>query len=43
MSDPTTLRRLYGRRSGHKLRKAQAALLEYLLPRVAVLEGALTA
>ncbi|HKT16140.1 MAG TPA: tRNA (guanine(46)-N(7))-methyltransferase TrmB [Allosphingosinicella sp.] len=42
MSDPTTLRRLYGRRSGHKLRKAQAALLEDLLPRVAVPEGPLT-
>jgi tRNA (guanine-N7-)-methyltransferase len=44
MPDPTTLRRLYGRRSGHKLRAGQAALLEELLPAVAVPEtGPLTA
>lgn len=36
MNDPTTLRRLYGRRAGHKLRTGQAALLEVLLPQVAV-------
>ena len=36
MSDPTTIRRLYGRRSGHKLRQGQAELLEELLPLVAV-------
>ena len=42
MSDPTTIRRLYGRRSGHKLRQGQAALLEELLPRVSVPEGPLT-
>ena len=36
MSDPTTIRRLYGRRSGHKLRAGQAALVEALLPKVAV-------
>jgi tRNA (guanine-N7-)-methyltransferase len=36
MGDPTTLRRLYGRRSGHKLRPGQAALLEQLLPAIAV-------
>ena len=36
MSDPTTIRRLYGRRSGHKLRQGQAALVEELLPRVSV-------
>jgi tRNA (guanine-N7-)-methyltransferase len=43
MSDPTTLRRLYGRRSGHKLRAGQAALLEQLLPAIAVpAEGAVT-
>lgn len=36
MSDPTTIRRLYGRRAGHKLRQGQAALLEELLPQVAV-------
>src|SRR5512139_192111 len=43
MSDPTTIRRLYGRRSGHKLRKGQEALLEELLPRVSVPEGPLSA
>jgi tRNA (guanine-N7-)-methyltransferase len=43
MSDPTTIRRLYGRRSGHKLRQGQAALLEDLLPRVSVPAGALSA
>ena len=44
MADPTTIRRLYGRRAGHKLRQGQAALLEELLPQVAVPEdGALTA
>ncbi|MDE0880632.1 MAG: tRNA (guanosine(46)-N7)-methyltransferase TrmB, partial [Sphingomonas bacterium] len=36
MNDPTTIRRLYGRRQGHKLRQGQAALVEELLPRVAV-------
>ena len=34
--DPTTLRRLYGRRQGHKLRREQATLVETLLPQVAV-------
>ncbi|HEY6916422.1 MAG TPA: tRNA (guanine(46)-N(7))-methyltransferase TrmB, partial [Allosphingosinicella sp.] len=38
MSDPASIRRLYGRRSGHKLRQGQAALLEELLPRIAVPE-----
>jgi len=38
MNDPTTIRRLYGRRSGHKLRQGQAALLEELLPAVSVPE-----
>jgi tRNA (guanine-N7-)-methyltransferase len=43
VNDPTTLRRLYGRRSGHKLRPGQAALLEELLPAVSVPEtGPLT-
>jgi tRNA (guanine-N7-)-methyltransferase len=43
MGDPTTLRRLYGRRSGHKLRQGQAALLEQLLPAISVPEdGAVT-
>lgn len=36
MTDPTTLGRLYGRRQGHKLRTGQAALIEELLPCVAV-------
>ncbi|MDT9600965.1 tRNA (guanine(46)-N(7))-methyltransferase TrmB [Sphingosinicella rhizophila] len=36
MSDPAKIRRLYGRRSGHKLRPGQAALLEGLLPAIAV-------
>ncbi|HEX8467368.1 MAG TPA: tRNA (guanine(46)-N(7))-methyltransferase TrmB [Allosphingosinicella sp.] len=43
MNDPTTLRRLYGRRSGHKLRGGQEALLERLLPAVSVPgEGSVT-
>jgi tRNA (guanine-N7-)-methyltransferase len=41
--DPTTLRRLYGRRSGHKLRAGQAALVEQLLPAISVpAEGPVT-
>jgi len=36
MNDPTTIRRLYGRRQGHKLRAGQAALVEDLLPRLQV-------
>ena len=35
-SDPTTTRRLYGRRQGHALRHGQAGLVERLLPRVSV-------
>jgi tRNA (guanine-N7-)-methyltransferase len=43
MPDPTTLRRLYGRQSGHKLRAGQAALVEQLLPALSVPdEGELT-
>lgn len=38
MNDPTTIRRLYGRRSGHKLRGGQEALLEQLLPALSVPE-----
>lgn len=38
MNDPATIRRLYGRAQGHKLRKGQAALVEELLPKVAVPE-----
>jgi tRNA (guanine-N7-)-methyltransferase len=42
--DPLTLNRLYGRSSGHKLRKGQAELLETLLPRIEVpAEGDVTA
>ena len=41
--DPTTLNRLYGRSSGHKLRKSQSALVETLLPAIAVpAEGEIT-
>ncbi|OQW48122.1 MAG: tRNA (guanosine(46)-N7)-methyltransferase TrmB [Proteobacteria bacterium SG_bin6] len=36
MNDPTTIRRLYGRRQGHKLRVGQAALVEEWLPRLSV-------
>ena len=36
MSDPTTIRRLYGRRQGHRLRAGQQALVDGLLPRIAV-------
>ena len=44
MNDPTTIRRLYGRRQGHALRAGQAALVEELLPRLSVPnEGALDA
>src|SRR6185369_13054132 len=38
MNDPSTIRRLYGRRQGHKLRLGQAALVEELLPRISVPE-----
>jgi tRNA (guanine-N7-)-methyltransferase len=36
--DPTTLNRLYGRASGHKLRPGQQALVDELLPQIAVPE-----
>ena len=36
MNDPSTIRRLYGRRSGHKLRQGQESLLEALLPVISV-------
>ena len=38
MPDPASIRRLYGRRTGHKLRIGQAALVEDLLPQLAVPE-----
>lgn len=43
MTDPLTIGRLYGRRAGHKLRAGQSALVEELLPRLAVPEGPLDA
>lgn len=36
MNDPASIRRLYGRRQGHKLRQGQASLVEELLPRVSL-------
>ncbi len=36
MNDPMKIRRLYGRSQGHKLRIGQSALVEELLPQVAV-------
>jgi len=42
--DPTTLNRLYGRSSGHKLRPGQQQLVDTLLPQIAVpKEGEITA
>ncbi len=38
MNDPTTIRRLYGRRAGHKLRQGQSALIEETLPLLAIPE-----
>ena len=44
MNDPATIRRLYGRRQGHKLRIGQAALVEDTLAPLSVPEtGALDA
>ncbi|WP_085809532.1 tRNA (guanosine(46)-N(7))-methyltransferase TrmB [Sphingomonas sp. TZW2008] len=44
MNDPATIRRLYGRRQGHKLRQGQAELVETLLPAVEVpAQGAIDA
>ncbi len=41
--DPTTLNRLYGRSTGHKLRPAQNQLIDRLLPEIAVpADGAIT-
>jgi tRNA (guanine-N7-)-methyltransferase len=36
MNDPLSIRRLYGRRQGHKLRAGQAGLVERLLPEISV-------
>ncbi|WP_404334927.1 tRNA (guanine(46)-N(7))-methyltransferase TrmB [Sphingomonas sp. MMS12-HWE2-04] len=38
MSDPISIRRLYGRAKGHKLRQGQAALIEETLPLLSVPE-----
>ena len=38
MNDPSTIRRLYGRRQGHKLRAGQAELVEATLPGMSVPE-----
>lgn len=43
MTDPASIRRLYGRRQGHKLRAGQQALVDELLPQVAVPDGPLDA
>ena len=37
--DPATIRRLYGRSQGHKLRQGQSALVEEMLPVVSVPEA----
>jgi tRNA (guanine-N7-)-methyltransferase len=39
MNSPATIRRLYGRRQGHKLRAGQATLVEETLPAMAVPEA----
>lgn len=39
MTDPMTIRRLYGRRQNHALRAGQEGLLEALLPAIAVPES----
>ena len=36
MNDPLSIRRLYGRRTGHKLRPGQSDLVERLLPEISV-------
>lgn len=43
MNDPATIRRLYGRSKGHKLRAGQAALVDAMLPGVSVPDGPLDA
>ncbi|AQR74975.1 tRNA (guanosine(46)-N(7))-methyltransferase TrmB [Sphingomonas sp. LM7] len=39
MPDPISIRRLYGRAKGHKLRQGQAALVEEMLPELSVAEN----
>ena len=43
MTDPASIRRLYGRRQGHKLRAGQQALVGDVLPRMSVPDGPLDA
>ncbi len=43
MNDPTTINRLFGRAKGHKLRQGQQALVDTLLPELAVPDGPLDA
>ncbi|QMW22397.1 tRNA (guanosine(46)-N7)-methyltransferase TrmB [Sandaracinobacteroides saxicola] len=43
MTDPLSIRRLYGRAQGHPLRERQAGLIETLLPTLAIPEGPLSA
>ncbi len=43
MNDPTTIRRLYGRRQTHRLRGGQSALVEETLPALTVPDGPLDA
>jgi tRNA (guanine-N7-)-methyltransferase len=43
MTDPATINRLYGRAKGHKLRKGQQALVDDVLPGLAVPDGPLDA
>ena len=43
MTDPASIRRLYGRRQGHKLRAGQQALVDDALPRMSVPDGPLDA
>ena len=43
MNDPLTIRRLYGRSTGHRLRAGQEELLADMLPRVAMPDGGLDA
>ena len=39
MNDPLSIRRLYGRRQGHRLRQGQAELVDRLLPQISVPES----
>jgi tRNA (guanine-N7-)-methyltransferase len=43
MTDPVSLNRLYGRAKGHNLRKGQQALIDEMLPQLAIPDGPLSA